>query len=214
MNPNVFTHPFEEVPDLSAQPHFHSNLLSNLIQGQSQPTSIPTFIEKYSEHPSNYLSKYLEFDPKSKNPRAFEPLSPRYGSKNEKDPRFKAEFYLEKPFLSRLEPEVETLDEKPDIFKQDFIGFDSKRPEAHDERFAINSKRIRKFKKGPNLPNGQESPQYRTFTESTPSKLPLEETHRNPLSKPFHPITPHYKKPGPTRAGTSPSLSTTSTRSC
>ena len=78
----------------------------------------------------------------------------------------KSEFYQEKPFWNHAlqeQPEVQTLEQRPDIFKRDFIPFESSRDSEAYEKFAVNSKKIRKFKNqnfSRGRPEREESPKY------------------------------------------------------
>ena len=201
MSDNSFPHSFSAMPEPLAQTN-RGNALSNLIQ-DSKALNAANFIQKYSQTPSSYLNKYLiepethQSRSKGLNQQQHQPLKPNKRNDNEKDPRIKSEFYQEKPNSAQnggpqsIEIEEERGSQN-DIFKKDFIPFDSKtnrtseiQREMQDlEEINGNSNRIKRLKTASNQPRNQ----YSEF----PSQDRQYSTNRNQSHMNYSNQSPNY----------------------
>ena len=158
---------FNTMPDPLTQPT-RGNALSNLIQ-DNKSLNTANFIQKYSQSLTSYLNKYLA-DPethqsrsKGLNHQQNQPSKLNNQNNNAKDPRIKSEFYQDKPNLAGFPQSIEIEEERNEIFKRDFIAFDSKTNRTSDrelqdlEEINGNSRRIKKLKTSNNQPRNQYS---------------------------------------------------------
>ena len=175
MSNNYYTHQFSDYPESSNQNYTRNLFTKSLIQNSLNLNSLPQILEKYSGNTSS-LDNQFESQSQDllKRPIYQQPLeytpSLQELNNNEKDPRMKSGFYQERANFSGPQSSLNSLIDygkqplksatSDDIFKRDFISFNSNekgygdedieeienKADCESDKLNVYSKKIKKVK--------------------------------------------------------------------